>query len=130
MEYLDSLLVVLKYVLYVVVAIPVIGFFLAQSINIRRRTQAELVNGNRLVLRFRSSDFDSSIKVVRVYSFRFSTIDVSPTFVLTDAEAVLELPCRCKSSTNHRNFWIALLTQKSSYWSLTMIKTKTISDRT
>lgn len=130
MEHLDSLLTVLRYVLCVVVAIPVIGFFIAQSIDIRRRTQAELANGNRLVLRFRSSDFDSSIKVLRVYSFAFSTISVSPPFVLTDAEAVLELPCRCKSSTNHRKFWIALLTQKSSYWSLTMIKTKTISART
>ncbi len=131
---METLLSVLKTLLLIVFAIPVIGYFFCQSVEIQRRTEAQLVNspdGANLVLHFHSGDFGNSpIKIHRIYSFALSSIVVSPAFEVDDSEATITLPCRVKSSKNQRIFCIALLTQKSSYWSLTMIKTKAISATT
>lgn len=132
MKNLDQWVSILQYVLYVCVAIPVVGFFFGQRIELRRRAKAEVVldaDNSFLTLRF-DAGISDDIKILKIYSLAFSTVVLPEPLLVPNDGFEVKIPISLRSFTYWRKSPIALLTQKSSYWSLTMIRTKTISAKT
>ncbi len=123
---METLIPLFKGVLFVLLMIPPVLFFFGQRLEIKHRLSAKLI-GNELELSVKEWNGDGHLlKIYWLFCPGLSISGFTPPIELPDSAFVMRFPVTRKHRNALLSSRIMLVSRINSYWSLTIVKVKTM----